>query len=229
MSTFTGWVSVVYYGTMGHDTSTPICLFLASASPRRIAMLNSLGVPFTSCATAIDESVCDDLEIGERVVALARLKASAGLNIQLGGNHAADPFLVIGADTLVSVNGHALGKASDVDEAREMLRMLSGRRHTVSTGLCVMEAATGRMETALSETQVTFIALSETEIEWYLSTGEWSGAAGAYRIQEGASFFVERIEGSFSGVVGLPLHDFYAILCRFGYQFPTRNQAGKAI
>lgn len=215
--------------TMGHETSTQVRLILATASPRRIEMLDGLGIPFTSCATAIDESVCDDLAIGERVVALARLKAEAGLRIHPGSSGTADPFLVIGADTLVSIDGYALGKASDRTEAREMLLMLSGRRHAVSTGLCIIEAITGRLETALSETQVYFKPLSEAEIEWYLSTGEWSGAAGAYRIQDRASFFVERIEGSYPGVVGLPLHDFYAILCRFGYQFPTGEQAGTTI
>ncbi len=191
-------------------------------------MLDGLGIPFSSCATSIDESVCDDLAIGERVIALARLKAEAGLRISPGSSDTADSTLVIGADTLVSIDGFVLGKASDRDEARKMLLMLSGRTHSVSTGLCVIEAATGMMETALSETQVTFMPLLEDEIEWYLSTGEWSGAAGAYRIQEHASYFVERIEGSFSGVVGLPLQAFYAILCRFGFQFPTGKQAGTA-
>jgi septum formation protein len=85
------------------------------------------------------------------------------------------------------------------------------------------------METALSETKVSFVQLSEAEIDWYLATDEWVGAAGAYRIQEHASYFVERVEGSFSGVVGLPLHAFYAILCRFGYRFPSGRQAGTAM
>jgi septum formation protein len=191
-------------------------------------MLNALGVQFSSCATAVDESVYDDRGIGDRVVALARLKAQTGLGTWMGGSNPAGPMLVIGADTLVSVDGFALGKASDKDEAGRMLRMLSGRMHTVSTGLCVIESSTRRMETALSETKVSFVPLSEAEIDWYLATGEWVGAAGAYRIQEHASYFVERVEGSFSGVVGLPLHAFYAILCRFGYRFPSGRQAGTA-
>jgi septum formation protein len=204
-------------------------LLLASASPRRIEMLNALGVPFSSCASAVDESVYDDRGIGERVVALARLKAQAGLEIWMEGSYPSGPMLVIGADTLVSVDGIALGKATNKEEAREMLRMLSGRVHIVSTGLCVIESLTRKMETALSETKVSFVQLSEAEIDWYLATDEWVGAAGAYRIQEHASYFVERVEGSFSGVVGLPLHAFYAILCRFGYRFPSGRQAGTAM
>jgi len=203
-------------------------LLLASASQRRIEILDGLGIRFSTCATAIDESVFDDRAIGERVVALASLKARTGMDIHKGGSQSPDPMLVIGADTLVSVDGVALGKAADKKEAGIMLRMLSGRTHTVSTGLCVIESTTSRVETALSETLVVFNPLSEAEIEWYLETGEWSGAAGAYRIQEHASYFVKRIEGSFSGVVGLPLHAFYAILCGFGYRFPTGKQAGTA-
>lgn len=192
-------------------------------------MLDALGVQFSSCASAVDESVYDDRGIGDRVVALARLKAQAGLEIWMEGSHPSGPMLVIGADTLVSVDGIALGKATNKDEARKMLRMLSGRVHIVSTGLCVIESLTRKIETALSETKVSFVQLSEAEIDWYLATDEWVGAAGAYRIQEHASYFVERVEGSFSGVVGLPLHAFYAILCRFGYRFPSGRQAGTAM
>jgi septum formation protein len=229
MSTFTQYGTPEYNAGMKQsDACTPASLLLASASPRRIEMLKNLGIPFSTCATAVDESVFDDKAIGERVVALARLKAQTGMEMHMRDAQTTGPMLVIGADTLVSVDGVALGKAADKMEAGKMLRMLSGRTHTVSTGLCVIESSTGRFETALSETLVVFKALSEAEIGWYLETGEWSGAAGAYRIQEHASYFVERVEGSFSGVVGLPLHAFYAILCALGYRFPTGRQVSKA-
>jgi septum formation protein len=191
-------------------------------------MLTSLGIQFSTCAPAIDESVFDDKTIAERVVALARLKAQTGMEMRMSETQTPGKMLVIGADTLVSIDGIALGKAADEMEAGRMLRMLSGRSHTVSTGLCVIESTTGRLETTLAETRVVFKTLSEEEIEWYLETGEWSGAAGAYRIQEHASYFVERIEGSFSGVVGLPLHAFYDILWGLGYRFPAGRQANMA-
>jgi len=204
-------------------------LVLASSSPRRKEMLNALGIPFVTCASEIDESLYDDLPVSERVVALAQLKARTSMKICSGSGLYSSPFLVIGADTLVSLDGNTMGKAATEYEAREMLQMLSGKTHTVSTGLCMISSSSEQTETFLSETKVSFSTLSEGEIDWYLARGEWIGAAGAYRMQESASFFVERIEGSFSGVVGLPLHAFYAILRKFGYKFPIQETADKTI
>jgi septum formation protein len=204
----------------------PMTILLATSSPRRIETLRGLGVPFIAHAAEIDESLLDHLPIPARVVELAERKAHAGLkSYQASACAGIDPDFIIGADTLVSINGAALGKAGSKEEARAMLCALSGKTHTVSTGLCVIASGTGHAEKIHSETSVRFKSLSKKEIEWYLDTGEWQGAAGAYRIQEHASYFVERMEGSFSGVVGLPLHEFYAILCRLGYQFPTGSRS----
>jgi len=195
-------------------------LLLASGSPRRIETLRSLGFELVVVPADVDESIYDGLPIAERVVALAELKARAGA--------AAAPYpprLAIGADTLVSLDGVAFGKPGNEAEARSMLASLSGRTHTVSSGLCVLDRRSGVTYAAISETSVRFSGLAGSEIDAYLATGEWRGAAGAYRIQERAAFFVERLEGSFSGVVGLPLHEFYGILSRIGYSFPLGGVA----
>ena len=190
-------------------------LLLASASPRRREMLGRLGFDLVVVPADIDESVCDDLPIGMRVAALAELKARAASDKALF-----PPLWALGADTLVSLDGQAMGKPGNEAEARSMLAALSGRTHTVTTGICVLDRRSGKAPSAVSESSVRFSALRDDEIEAYLATGEWRGAAGAYRIQDHASFFVEWLEGSFSGVVGLPLHEFYAILSSSGYPFP---------
>ena len=195
-------------------------IVLASASPRRLESLRRLGFDALPFAADVDESAFDDLPVPERVVALAELKAREG-----AARAPYPPYWAIGADTLISVDGLAFGKPVDEDEARAMLEALSGRTHIVASGLCVLDRRAGAVERAVSETTVAFAKLDSREIDWYLSTGEWRGAAGAYRIQERAALFIERIEGSFSGVVGLPLHAFYGILSRIGYPFPFGDEA----
>lgn len=206
----------------------PEPLLLASASPRRLDSLRSLGFSVECAPVDADESVHDDLPIRERVVALAELKVragSAGAEAKRSGGHPAAPRYALGADTLVSVDGEAFGKPADEDDARRMIRALAGREHLVSTGLAVLDRLTGAAETGLSETAVSFAPLERGELEWYLSSGEWRGVAGGYRIQGLAALFVRRIEGSFSGVVGLPLHTFYDILSRIGYPLPFGSAA----
>lgn len=201
-------------------------LLLASASPRRLSMLRDHGFPVVCAPADVDESIYDDMPVGRRVVALARLKATEGAR-----GAPVPPFWAVGADTLVSVDGAALGKPSDRAEARSMIALLAGRTHTVSTGICVLDRRTGIASSALSETRVRFAPMSSIEIEGYLDTGEWIGAAGAYRIQERAAFFITRIDGSFSGVVGLPLHEFYAILAESGYplQFGSKPDTAPGV
>lgn len=196
-------------------------LLLATASPRRIEMLGALGLDLETLPADVDESVYDGLPVGQRVVALAELKVRTSVSLWPQRNPGAVmPRFALGADTLVSIGGRTLGKPASVSEAAAMLGRLSGSTHRVSTGMCAIDATSGRIERALSETEVTFASISDREIREYLETGEWEGAAGAYRVQGRAAYFVSRIEGSFSGVVGLPLHEFYAILSRLGFRFP---------
>lgn len=124
--------------------------------------------------------------------------------------------LVIGADTVVVIAGEQLGKPKDVDDAGRMLRLLSGKTHTVVTGLAVIDAGTSDTKTALVRTRVRFKPLSEEDIEVYIGTGDPMDKAGAYGIQGRAAVFIEGIEGCYSNVVGLPLSELMDILKSFG-------------
>jgi septum formation protein len=191
-------------------------ILLASASPRRRDTLRALGFPLHAEAMDIDESVADALPVRERVRRLAELKAAAAHGKAWSGN-GPKPRWILGADTLVSLDGLVFAKAEDRAEAGRMLNALAGQTHQVYSGLALIDGYTGAVHSMVSTTDVRFAPLSGQEIEAYLATDEWQGVAGAYRIQERASFFVERIEGSFSGVVGLPLREFYVILRQAAY------------
>lgn len=215
-------------------------LILASTSPRRRELLSSLGFDFDIVVHDVDENGLDHLKPAERVVALALAKARSA--VADGKSRAA---LVIGADTLVAdplcasgddtaslqafaddSGAFTLGKAEDRNEARTMMAALAGRVHAVHSGLAVVDASSGRSETALSTSLVRFAPLSEREIEDYLDTGEWQGVAGAYRIQGRAAYFIEEIRGSWSGIVGLPIRELYVIFTRLGIETPALK-AGK--
>lgn len=195
-------------------------ILLASGSPRRREILEQYGFPLVVRPTDTDETLRNHLPVGDRVTALALDKARAALADSRDG----DPRWVLSADTLVSVDGRVLGKPRDQDEARTFLRSLSGVPHRVSTGLAFTDRNSGAVRTILEETEVVFAELSDDEIEGYLDTGEWEGAAGAYRIQGRAAFLVERVIGSWSCVVGLPLRAFYVILRDSGYPLGDRPE-----
>jgi septum formation protein len=174
-------------------------LILASSSPRRHQLLTAAGVTFSVVSPDIDETP----HAGERPVLyverLAREKAAA-----------VEGAFVIGADTTVERDGVILGKPADDAEARQMLRSLSGRSHVVHTGVAVRR---GDEVASLSvSTEVTFIELTDGDLDWYISTGEPSGHAGAYAVQGGAARFVSAIKGSVSGVIGLPMAETMALL-----------------
>jgi septum formation protein len=172
-------------------------LVLASASPRRADLLREAGILFRVSPPHIDEAV----RVGESpeayVERLAREKAEAV--------HAASPgAFVLGADTTVVVGDTILGKPADRAEAARMLELLAGRSHRVLTGVALLGPA-DFTRAAVVSTNVTFSRLSDADIAWYVGSGEPLDKAGAYAIQGGASRFVERIDGSFSNVVGLPM------------------------
>ena len=123
--------------------------------------------------------------------------------------------LVLAADTTVVVDGEILGKPRDEDDARRMLRLLSGRDHTVLTGIALEEG--DRRLAEVDETRVRFAPLSDAEVDWYVATGEPMDKAGAYAIQGLGSLFVEAVEGSYSNVVGLPIPRVYRLFARLGY------------
>ncbi|HEV2705318.1 MAG TPA: Maf family protein [Pyrinomonadaceae bacterium] len=179
-------------------------LVLASASPRRAEILGAVGWPFEASAASIDETLRDGEEAEAYVRRLAREKAGAVAATRLFG-------LVLGADTVVVAEGRVLGKPRDEEDARRMLRLLGGRWHEVLTGVALVRAESGRAAVGCERTRVLFGALSEEEIEAYVATGEPSDKAGAYAVQGRAALFIERIEGDYWNVVGLPVRLVYKL------------------
>jgi septum formation protein len=169
---------------------------LASASPRRHDLLITIGVQFTVREPDIDESPLDGEEPVAYVTRLASAKAAA-----VNGEH---DDLVIAADTTVDVDSQILGKPADDLEAAAMLRLLSGRTHRVHTGVSLSRNGVAVVEACT--TLVTFSDLDEPTIQWYISTGEPVGKAGAYALQGAGAVLVTRVEGSVSNVIGLPMH-----------------------
>jgi len=187
-------------------------LVLASASPRRRALLEQLGIPLRIDPAHLDESVQQGEQAEAYVVRLAREKAAAV--------HARHPHAtVLAADTSVVLDGAVLGKPATADEALAMLRALSGRTHQVLTAVAVAGSG-ARLVTAA----VTFAAASDAALCWYVSTGEPLDKAGAYAVQGVGGFLVERIEGSHSAVVGLPLVETLALLRDAGYMLPWERR-----
>jgi septum formation protein len=126
---------------------------------------------------------------------------------------------VFGADTIVVLDGKIFGKPTDRTDARRMLCAFSGKKHEVITAMALCNRRTGKNDCRSVTSEVEFAPLTETEIEWYLDTGEWQGAAGAYQMQGLAGCLIKAIHGSPSCVAGLPLHDFYVMMRDTGYRF----------
>jgi len=187
----------------------PPRLILASASPRRRALLAEAGYVFAAVAPEVDETAPEGTPPEQVALDLARRKARAVAERRRDG-------VALGADTVVALNGATLGKPVDRADAIAMLGRLAGSRHAVLTGVCVMDAATGREEADCVRTWVTMKPMSRAQIEAYVDSGEAYGKAGSYAIQETADRYVERVEGSFSNVVGLPMERTAEMLAAFG-------------
>ncbi len=205
--------------TAAADDPPPL-LHLASQSPRRRALLDQIGIRYALLlpdddedAEALEERSGDETPRAY-VRRVARLKADAALRRVV--RRALPEAPVLAADTTVAIEQTILGKPIDRDDARRMLRSLSGRAHRVLSAVVVADAT--RVEEALSESRVRFRTLDDAEIDRYVATGEPYGKAGAYAIQGRAAAFVERIAGSHSGIVGLPLFETMALLRRFGIE-----------
>lgn len=179
----------------------PEKVILASGSPRRREILKKMGVGFKIEVSDVDETVEGTPE--EMVCLLSERKAQAVADKVIARG---ETGLVVGADTLVALDGCALGKPADDEEARSMLRSLSGRTHEVYTGVCVIKISKSGIEIKVVPacTEVRFRELSDAEIDAYVATGEPRDKAGAYAIQGGAKAFVESYKGSKSNVIGLP-------------------------
>lgn len=182
-----------------HTPLAKRAIILASASPRRRELLSHTGLEFRVAAPDVNERMEDHLTPEENAMRIARRKADAVAR-RLSGQE-----IVIAADTIVVLDNQILGKPENLEDAKSMLRRLSGSTHAVLTGLAVIDRATGQMLVQYERTDVRFRTLSEWEIEAYVDSGEADGKAGAYAIQETAGHFVADLRGSFTNVVGLPM------------------------
>ena len=186
-------------------------LILASASPRRAELLQQMGLEFDIQAVDIDETVRQNEQPKAYVRRLALEKAQASKALS-----SVSQCLVLGSDTAVVVGDEIFGKPESKQHAFDMLRRLSGRTHTVLTSVAII----GEEDLCLvCKSEVSFTSISEQQLEWYWSSGEPVGKAGAYGIQGKAAIFIRRLEGSFSAVMGLPIYETAQLLKQHGFTF----------
>lgn len=188
-------------------------IVLASASPRRRELLGQMGVAHRVLVTECREDLPGGTRAEDAPLVLSERKARAAAAMMAG----AEERLVLAADTLILLDGRAVGKARDEGEAASILRSLSGRSHAVVTGVALMDARSGRISLRSESTEVEFREMSGDEVVRLVATGEWRGAAGAYKIQGRSGCFVRRIAGSYPNVVGLPISAVYDMLSEQGF------------
>ncbi|MGL4985601.1 MAG: Maf family protein [Treponemataceae bacterium] len=188
-------------------------LYLASSSPRRKQILDSVAIPFTPLQYDFDESYPKGLQKNEASAFIAQKKISQSIKIVPQEKD----FLVLSADTLILLDNEILEKPQDKNEARLFLEKLSGKTHQTYTSLALFDSTSKKTSVKTSVNHITFRTLKKDEIEWYISTNEWHGAAAGYRIQGRASFFIQKIDGNFSSIMGLPLFELYAMLQKYDF------------
>ena len=187
-------------------------IILASASPRRAELLKQIGVEFELVPSQIEERPHPDEAPGDYITRIARAKVVAVARER-------DSGLVIGADTVVVLDGRLIGKPQNQADAHRLLRLLSGRWHAVLTGVALYDVETRHEVADYEKTLVKFAQLNDTEIDWYVNTGEPMDKAGAYGIQGLGGLFVDEIAGNYYNVVGLPIPLVYRLARRLGYSF----------
>ncbi len=195
-------------------TSNPK-IVLASSSPRRKALLKSLGVGFSVLPSKFDERKVKAIEPKAYAKKLATLKASeVSSRVKKG--------IIIGADTVVVVGKEILNKPKDAKDARRMLKLLSGKTHRVITGMCVINNYDNTIKTVAVSSKVRFKKLGEKTIDWYIDSKEPLDKAGAYAIQGKGAILIEGISGDYNNIVGLPLAVLSKILMQMGVQHKTK-------
>lgn len=191
-------------------------LVLASASPRRLTLLAQVGVmPDALRPASIDESATRGERPRGLVTRLARSKAAAAMQQIANDKDLADAY-ILAADTVVAVGSKILMKPAHVEEAMASLQLLSGRKHVVMTGICLI-TPDDRIKTKIVESTVRFKHVSRAELESYIASREWRGKAGGYAIQGLAGCFVQQIIGSYTNIVGLPVTEVVGMLNAEGY------------
>lgn len=189
---------------------TPIRVVLASASPRRRELLTLIGIAHSVQPADVDERIHPDEAPAVYAERLAREKATAGASVD-------DASITIGSDTIVVIDDHVLGKPRDRSDAAAMLRTLSGRTHTVYTAVAVRRGS--RVASAVEHVAVTFRPLTDAVIDSYIGTGEPMDKAGAYGIQGYGATLVERIDGDYFAVMGMPLGRLVELMAQLGVRY----------
>lgn len=189
-------------------------IILASSSPRRQEILKMLKIPFRVIMPNIDETISSLLNHEEIPELLAREKVLAVIHSLPVGQEI--PW-VLGADTIISYDGKIYGKPENQEQAFQFLKEFQGKTHKVITALVLYNGKNKTTSSRVCTTEVTFNSMTDEEIQWYVDTGEWHGAAGGYRIQSLASCFINKLNGSYSCVIGLPIFELYDILKEQGY------------
>jgi septum formation protein len=186
-------------------------IILASASPRRKALLGKLQIPFTVEVSNYEE----DNNLKLKPLELAKV-LSSGKAEAVAERHKGEDAIIIGADTFVVLDGKILGKPHTSEKAKEMIKEMSGRAHFVITGFTIIDAKSGEKVSKAVESKVYFRELTDDEIDAYVKTGEPLDKAGAYAIQEAGSVLIEKTEGDYTNIVGLPLPALIEELKKFG-------------
>lgn len=191
-------------------------IILASSSPRRQEIFKQLNIPFQVKLSPEEEKIPEDIEKDKVPEYLALNKVKSVEKAYFADREI--PW-IFGADTMVYLDGELLGKPADSDQAAKYLEKIQGRTHQVITGMALFNGKLMYVTSRTVKTDVTFAPMTKDEIDWYVETGEWHGAAGGYRIQGLASCFIKNINGTESNVVGLPIFELYDMLKEQGYIF----------
>ena len=186
---------------------------LASASPRRREILEKAGLKFQVDASETEEKLDDKMDPAELAISISLMKARSARTMHPGS-------IIIAADTFGIMDGSLLGKPDNADHAHKMLSSMSGKSHEVITGFTIMDSDTGRTTSRAVRTVVYFKVLSEQQIDKYVRSGEPLGKAGAYAIQGSGAELVDKIEGDYYNVVGLPVHALAEELAGYGIELP---------
>jgi len=194
---------------------------LASSSPRRRELLEKTGLNFTVDSLETDERLNNTADPVELAKSISLMKASSAVP-----RHPCS--IIIAADTFGVLDGRLLGKPDDAANAREMLALMSGKCHEVVTGFTIIDTDSGKTVSHVVKTRVHFKTLSKAQIEKYVETGEPLGKAGAYAIQGKGADLVEKIEGDYYNVIGLPVHALARELIKFGIELPAASQIDRA-
>lgn len=191
-------------------------IILASSSPRRQEIFKQLNIPFQVKLSPEEEKIPEDMEKEKVPEYLAINKVKSVEKAYFADREI--PW-IFGADTMVYLDGELLGKPADSEAATKYLERIQGRTHQVITGMALFNGKLMYVTSRSVKTDVTFASMTKEEIDWYVDSGEWHGAAGGYRIQGLASCFISKINGTSSNVIGLPIFDLYDMLKEQGYSF----------